>query len=314
MTSEIILAPMEGVLDYPLREVITSVNKYDYCVSEFIRVADFVFPKKVFYREVPELRQNGGYTKSGTPVWVQLLGAQPDIVAGNAKVACECGALGIDINFGCPSRFVHRSNGGAAMLKHPSQIGAMIRAVRDTIPANIPLSAKIRLGWDSPDEAMEIFKNIIDNGANKVIIHARTKKDGYIADTIKWECIAPLKDISPVDVVANGEIKDIESANKCRELSHCNSLMLGRFGLGIPNLERVIRGGEEPYTCEQVLALILKFIETIEPILPEFYQKARVKQFMGYVRLSYPELRDRFKAVCQQETMAEIKNILAQPL
>ncbi|MGN1394261.1 MAG: tRNA-dihydrouridine synthase [Succinivibrionaceae bacterium] len=313
MNKEIVLAPMEGVLDYPLREVVTSHNKYDYCVSEFIRVHDIVYPKKVYYREVPELKNNGGFTKSGTPVWVQLLGAQSEIIAANAKVACDCGALGIDINFGCPSRFVHRTNGGAAMLRYPKKIAEILQKTRDTIPSNIPLSAKIRLGWEDIAESIEIFENVIKSGVKKVIVHARTKKDGYIADKIQWKAVAPLKEMvrdKNIDIIINGEIKDRESAKQSQELSGCDSIMLARYALSIPNLERVIRDNDKPYTFEQVLEFIKEFIATIEVILPEYYQKARVKQLMGYIRLIYPELRPLFIQICQKETMLEIKNIL----
>lgn len=88
MNEEIILAPMEGVLDYYLRKLITSINQYDYCVSEFIRVYGVVFPKKIFIREVPELL-TGGVTESGTPVWVQILGSEPEIMAKNAQVCAS---------------------------------------------------------------------------------------------------------------------------------------------------------------------------------------------------------------------------------
>lgn len=309
MHSEIILAPMEGVLDYPLRELLTSINQYDYCVSEFIRVSGVIYPKKIFYREVPELH-NGGRTLSGTPVWVQLLGSEPEIMAGNAKVAVEAGALGIDLNFGCPSKFVHRSNGGAAMLKNPVLLGQVVKAVREAVPAEIPVSAKIRLGWDSELEAPEIFQQCISNGVDKVIIHARTKKDGYLANTVKWEAIAPLQDSTSIPVVANGDIVDLASAKRCQELSHCKSLMLGRYGVGIPNLERAIRCGEERFTEAMVAETVLKYLDIIAPILTEHYQKSRTKQFLGYIRLAYPSLREAFKQICHEETIDGIKNIL----
>jgi tRNA-dihydrouridine synthase C len=309
MNSEIILAPMEGVLDAPLRGVLTALNHYDYCVSEFIRVNGVVYTKKIFYREVPELR-NGGCTADGTPVWVQLLGSEPEIMARNAKVAVEAGALGIDLNFGCPSKFVHRSNGGAALLKNPVLLGMIIRAVRDALPVNIPVSAKIRLGWESEEEAPEIFKQCIANGADKVIIHARTKKDGYQANTVKWKSIADLKAMTDIPVVANGDVVDLASAQKCRELSTCDSLMLGRYGVGIPNLERVIRNNEERFSEAKVAETVLNYIDVISPSLTEHYQKSRTKQFLGYIRLAYPSLRDVFKQICHEESIEGIKNIL----
>lgn len=308
---EIILAPMEGVLDYPLRQVITALNRYDYCVSEFIRVSDVVFPARIFYQEVPELK-TGGCTQSGTPVWVQLLGADPKLMAENAVMAVKCGALGIDLNFGCPSKFVHRSNGGAAVLKYPKLLGEIVQAVRDAIPSEIPVSAKIRLGWDDSAEAPEIFSRCLEGGANKVIIHARTKADGYRPGTIKWEAIAPLAVSTTIPVVANGDIVDGASADACRKISGCGSIMLGRFAIAIPNLERLIRVQEAKMAPADVLKHVLEFVDFIGVWANSHYQKARAKQFIGYIRMAYPELTGTFRAMCRSEDVAEIISVLSK--
>lgn len=310
MDNQIILAPMEGVLDYYLRKLITSINKYDYCVSEFIRVYGVVFPKKLFIREVPELL-TGSCTETGTPVWVQLLGSEPELMAANAKVCAELGAKGIDLNFGCPSKFVHRSNGGAALLKTPKLMWEVIKQVRDALPSEIPLSAKIRLGWDNENEADEIFEECVNAGANRIVIHARTKKDGYLPNTVKWETIAKLKANSSFkDVVANGDIIDKESAQSCQKISQCNDLMVGRFAIATPNLERVIRTEDEKLSVNEIGELLLKYIGSLKGNINEHYQKARTKQFFGYIRLSYKELADVFKMICQAQTILEIENIL----
>lgn len=314
MTGQIILAPMEGVLDYYLRDLITSVNNYDYCVSEFIRVYGVVFPKRIFLREVPELAA-GGLTKSGTPVWVQLLGSEPKVMADNAKVCASLGAKGIDLNFGCPSKFVHRSNGGAAMLKNPPLLGEVIKEVRDALPGEIPLSVKIRLGWEDPNEAETIVKECIANGANKIVIHARTKKDGYLPNTVKWENIAPLKELAQkhnITVVANGDIVSKETAQNCQLITKCNDLMVGRFAIAIPNLERVIRGEEQKLPHDKLGNLLLCYLDKLKGNLNEHYQKARTKQFFGYIRMAYPELGEVFKAICHQETISDIANILTK--
>ena len=117
----IILAPMQGVLDPFVRALLTSVNQYDLCISEFVRVVDQLLPDKVFYRLCPEL-YNQGRTPSGTPVRVQLLGQHPAWLAENALRAIALGSPGIDLNCGCPSKTVNGSDGGAALLKQPELI------------------------------------------------------------------------------------------------------------------------------------------------------------------------------------------------
>ena len=312
-TGEIILAPMEGVLDYPLREAITDYNHYDYCVSEFIRISDVIFPGKVFRREVPELK-NEGRTRNGTPVWVQLLGTIPETLAQNALVAVRCGALGIDLNFGCPSRMVHRSGGGAAMLKNHKLIGEAVRRTRDVLPAEIPLSAKIRLGWENPDDVYTIYDEIVRAGADKIVIHARTRKDAYKAEEIKWHYITPFADKGEVAIVANGEIKDRESALKCMEVTHCPNIMVGRAGVSVPNIERHIRTGVPKFTLLESVAALVHFIDIMKTVLPEQYQMARTKQFLGYMRMVYPEVNSFFRDICHQTSQHDIDMIIDEVL
>jgi tRNA-dihydrouridine synthase len=108
-------------------------------------------------------------------------------------LATELGSPGIDINFGCPARRVNNSCGGAALLKDPESIYRILRTVRDALPAEQLLSAKVRLGWSLPDECHEIIDAVLQGGAGELAIHARTKEDGYKAEAIKWEWINTLR-------------------------------------------------------------------------------------------------------------------------
>ena len=122
---------MEGVADPPLRKVLTAHGNYDECFSEFIRVTDVVLPYKTLEREVSELKENNARTASGTLVRVQLLGDNPQTIAATAVRAVKLGAKSIDINFGCPSRFVH--HGGAMLLKEPDLMHEIVSTVRDAL-------------------------------------------------------------------------------------------------------------------------------------------------------------------------------------
>lgn len=112
----VLLAPMEGVLDSLVRELLTEVNDYDLCITEFVRVVDQLLPVKVFHRICPEL-QNASRTPSGTLVRVQLLGQFPQWLAENAARAVELGSWGVDLNCGCPSKTVNGSGGGRRYSK-----------------------------------------------------------------------------------------------------------------------------------------------------------------------------------------------------
>ena len=170
----ILLAPMEGLLDFVLRDILTRVGGIDRCVSEFIRITDQLLPERVFTRIVPELL-NGGRTFAGVPVRAQLLGSDPACLAENAaRLAALCPA-GIDLNFGCPANVVNRHGGGAALLREPETIFAIVTAVRQAVPAHMPVSAKMRLGYSDDSQALDCARAIADGGADEVVVHCCSK-------------------------------------------------------------------------------------------------------------------------------------------
>lgn len=140
----VLLAPMEGVLDSLVRELLTEVNDYDLCVTEFLRVVDMLLPVKSFFRLCPELH-NQSRTSSGTLVRIQLLGQYPEWLAENAARAVELGSYGVDLNCGCPSKLVNGSGGGATLLKDPELIYRGAKAMREAVPSHLPVTVKVRL-------------------------------------------------------------------------------------------------------------------------------------------------------------------------
>ena len=144
----VLLAPMEGVLDPLVRCLLSEVNDYDLCITEFVRVVDTLLPAKTFYRLCPELKHESR-TLSGTLVRVQLLGQHPQWLAENANRAVELGSWGVDLNCGCPSKTVNGHGGGATLLKQPDLIYRAAKSMREAVPKELPISVKVRLGWDS---------------------------------------------------------------------------------------------------------------------------------------------------------------------
>eukprot|EP01093_Parvamoeba_rugata_P012949 TRINITY_DN390_c0_g1_i1.p1 TRINITY_DN390_c0_g1~~TRINITY_DN390_c0_g1_i1.p1 ORF type:complete len:197 (+),score=39.82 TRINITY_DN390_c0_g1_i1:1429-2019(+) len=175
---KLVLAPMEGVVDFKMRQLLTDIGGFDLCVTEFVRVIDACLPDKVFKRYCPEL-QNNGLTRAGTPVRIQLLGQVAHALAENAVKVIELGSHGVDLNFGCPAKTVNKSKGGAVLLKDPEHMYEIIKAVRDAVPNEHQVSAKIRLGFDDDSNSQEIVDAVVSAGANSIAIHARTKRDGY---------------------------------------------------------------------------------------------------------------------------------------
>ncbi|AFU19239.1 tRNA dihydrouridine(16) synthase DusC [Actinobacillus suis] len=291
---KVILAPMQGVLDPFVRKLLTAVNDYDLCISEFVRVVDQKLPKKAFYRLAPELLQ-GGLTDSGTPVRVQLLGQHPQWLAENAQLAIELGSHGVDLNCGCPSKTVNGSNGGASLLKDPDLIYRATKAMREAVPQEQIVSVKVRLGWDSADQCFEIADAVAQGGANEITVHGRTKQDGYRAERINWQAIGEIQKRLSIPVIANGEIWDFESAKNCQNMTACSSLMIGRGALNTPNLSRVVKFNQPKMPWHEVLQLLFQYVNMENERDSGFYHVARIKQWLHYLDKEYPEAKDLFQ-------------------
>ena len=224
--AKLLLAPMEGLLDEVLREILTQVGDYDLAVSEFTRVSGNLLPLRAFRRVCPEL-DNGSRTSAGTPLVVQLLGSDPALLAENATQLATLGPAGIDLNFGCPAPTVNRHGGGAMLLSDPEKLFRICTAVRRAIPATLPLSAKMRLGISDTEKTLDCARALAAGGIVSLVVHARTKSDGY-QPPAHWEWVARIRDVVTTPVVANGEVWTSDDHQRCCTASDCTDVMLGR--------------------------------------------------------------------------------------
>ncbi|AIJ07107.1 MULTISPECIES: tRNA dihydrouridine(16) synthase DusC [Edwardsiella] len=292
----VLLAPMEGVLDALVRELLSEVNDYDLCITEFVRVVDRLLPERVFYRLCPELHRRS-QTLSGTPVRIQLLGQSPHWLAENALRAVTLGSPGVDFNCGCPSKAVNGSGGGATLLKDPALIYAGVQAMRQAIPAHLPLTVKVRLGWACDSQRFEIADAVQQGGATELVVHGRTKEDGYRADRINWAAIGEIRRRLRIPVIANGEIWDYASAQACLAQTGCDALMIGRGALNIPNLSRVIKENAPKMPWPQVVSLLRRYARLEKQGDTGLYHVARIKQWLSYLRKEYPQADVLFRQV-----------------
>ncbi len=292
----VVLGPMEGVLDHLMREILTDINDYDLCVTEFVRVVDQLLPDHVFHRLCPELHQ-GSQTKSGVPVHIQLLGQDPNWMAENAIRAADLGARGIDLNFGCPAKLVNKSKGGAALLQHPELIHNVVKACRQAVPDTIPVTAKIRLGWDNPEDCFEIVDAVEQAGANELTVHARTKTGGYKASEIKWDYINQIRQRFPIPLIANGEIWNYQDGQACIETTGVDSLMVCRGAFNVPNLGNVVKHNHSKMPWDEVVKLLLVYSQYEMKGDKGLYYPNRVKQWFSYLRQEYSEAADLFREI-----------------
>ena len=316
--ARILLAPMEGLLDHTLRDMLTRVGGVDLCVSEFIRVTNTVLPRRAFIRVAPELL-NQSRTVAGVPVRVQLLGSDPDMLAANAAALAALAPAGIDLNFGCPAKTVNQHRGGAVLLDEPELVGQIVAAVRRAVPAHIPVSAKMRLGYNDDVRAEECAMAIEAAGASDLVVHARTKAHGYRPPAY-WERIADLRQHVRLPIVANGEIWTLADALRCREVSGCDRLMIGRgmvadpgLALSIAQHDALAHSGaiSSAVAWSQILHLMRLFWQGIALRVAPRHRAGRLKQWLNYLRRVYPEAQEAFDQLRLLHDPAKIDQWLA---
>ncbi len=286
---------MEGLLDATLRDVLTRTGGIDRCVSEFIRVTNTVLPERAFLRVVPELL-NGSRTRAGVPVRPQLLGSDPACLADNAARLAGLQPHGIDLNFGCPAKTVNQSRGGAVLLDEPELVGRIVAAVRRAVPAHIPVSAKMRLGYNDDHRAEDCALAIAEAGANELVVHARTKAHGYRPPAY-WDRIAEVRESLPghlrIPMVANGDIWTVEDALRCQQVTGCDALMMGRGMVTNPGLARSIKGqGLVPWN--DMPGHLQAFWQQVGLRVDRRHRAGRLKQWLNYLRRHYPQAQQAF--------------------
>jgi tRNA-dihydrouridine synthase C len=231
-------------------------------------------------------------------------------MAENAAHAATLGALGIDLNFGCPTKLVNRHGGGAALLKDPDLMRNIVRAVRQAVPAPIPVTAKMRLGYDSTDRALECAEALAEGGAAEIVVHARTRTDGYRPPAY-WEWIARIREHVGIPVIANGEIWTVDDARRCRAISGCDDLMLGRGVVANPALALLIRGERDVgFSWPDMWPMLQQFWAAIELHVPARFRHGRLKQWLLHLGRHYPEAREQFELIRRVVRPEDVDRVL----
>jgi len=314
----LMLAPMEGLADEVLRDVLTSLTPYDQAVTEFIRVSAAVVPRRAFLRISPELR-HGGRTRAGTPVQVQLLGSDPDRMARSAAIALPLSPAGIDLNFGCPAQTVNRNRGGAVLLDEPETLHAIAHAVRQVMPrGGAPLTAKMRLGVSDKGRAIECAQALTAAGVERLVVHARTKAEGY-RPPAHWQWVARIAEVVEVPVVANGEVWTVADWARCRAESGVADVMIGRGAVADPFLARDIRDGvlrddRDPRDDDwaQIEDAIAYFWARVRAKVESRHAPGRLKQWLSMLSRRFPQADTLFMALRQLRTAAEMDAALVR--
>jgi tRNA-dihydrouridine synthase C len=273
-------------------------------------VLDHTYTDKVFHAICPELL-NGGRTDSGTPVRVQLLGNHLEAMAGNAQRAVALGSHGIDINFGCPSKTVNRSRGGAVLLKEPDTLYRVVQAVRDALPKSVVVSAKMRLGYDDTALMLDNAAAIEAGGADELTVHARTRAQRYIPPA-HWDELGRIRAHIRIPLIANGDIYSTDDYHRCVSLSGAVDVMLGRGAVRLPTLATQIRANQAAQGQWSSTGMLLKrFWQDTSQARSPVDSMGRVKQWVNFLRQTHPEAEALWQVIREEKNAQNMNALLA---
>ena len=313
---QLILAPMQGLTDAPMRDLLTRIGGFDECVSEFVRITHTVHSRQTWLKYAPEIA-NGNRTVAGVPCVVQLLGSDADNMAVNALEAVRFGADKIDLNFGCPAPTVNKHQGGAVLLKEPERVFHIVKTLRAALPEHIPLTGKMRLGFEDKSLALENACAIAEGGACALTVHARTKVEGY-EPPAHWVWVRKIREAVAIPVTANGDVFTLDDYLGIKRESGCDSVMLGRGAVMRPDLARQIKQYERGEAVDaadfaEVMGWIRLFFDLcLEKEAQNKYPVARLKQWLGMLKKVYPEAHALFEVVRTIKEADEMKHALEQ--
>jgi len=313
----LVLAPMDGVTDHVYRDLLTSLaggeSGISLCVSEFVRVTRDRVQPHVLRRACPEL-DHGGRTRAGVEVFVQILGGEPGPMAETAALAAELGAPGIDINFGCPAKTVNDHDGGASILRTPCRIESIVGAVRRAVPAHVPVTAKVRLGWESAEHLPEIARLAEAGGAAWLTVHARTRLQLY-RPPVDWVALGRARQAVRIPVVANGDINTVEDLQRCAAHSGCHAFMIGRGSMGRPWLFRQVRGqheGEPDFEPARYRAVLRDYVARLLAAgATELAALGKLKQWLRLGAPAFHEIEALFHAIKGLARLEAAQELLA---
>jgi len=220
------LAPMAGLVSTPFRGI-ARAHGADATPTELISAKGLLMRNR---RTAEMLAPAPGES----PMWVQLFGAEPDLMARAAEEAVRHGAQILDVNMGCPVRKIIKEGSGAALMLDTPRAAAIVAAMRRAVGDAVPITAKFRSGWEhSQINAVEHGRALEQAGAAALCLHPRTRAQRY-AGRADWSLITALKRALTVPVIGSGDVGCVADARRMVAETGCDAVMVGRAALGNP--------------------------------------------------------------------------------
>lgn len=215
----VILAPMDGYSDLPFRVLTRSLGSA-MSYTEFINARDIIFRKR------PGFEGRFAYLEEERPLVYQIYDDDPQRILKAALILEEKGPDILDVNMGCPAKTVSSRGAGSGLLRSPQKIAEIFNLLVKNL--KIPVTGKIRLGWDDQTlNYLEVAKIIEENGGKMIAVHGRTRNQGYRGEA-NWDAIAEIKNKVQIPVIGNGNIRLASEIHKMLDYSGCDAVMVGR--------------------------------------------------------------------------------------
>ena len=254
-----ILSPMDGFSDLPFRSLarrLGSAMSY----TEFVNAMDVI-------NGTPRLEERLTFLEEERPVVFQIFDDDPGRLLQAALILRERNPDIIDVNMGCSAKCVSGRGAGAGLLREPQKIAMIFRTLSAEL--DIPVTGKIRLGWDAGNlNFLAVARIVEENGGKLLAVHGRTKQQAYRGE-VDWDAIAEIKSELSIPVIGNGDVRTVADIERMLTYTGCDAVMIARAAIGNP---RIFAGlDREEVSLEQGRETMLTHLES----MLSFYGSAR---------------------------------------
>lgn len=297
--NNVFLAPMAGITDLAYRSI----------CKEFgagLVYTEMISAKGIYYND-EKTKLLTQIDEKERPVAIQIFGSDADIMANVAKRMSEKADI-IDINMGCPAPKVIKNDDGSKLMLNPVLIDEITYKVVKS--STVPVTVKIRKGWNDENvNAVEIAKILEKNGVSAVAVHGRTREQFYsgIAD---WDIIKKVKESVNIPVIGNGDVIDIDSANKMIEYTGCDAIMVGRAALGKPWIfKEIIEQNKIDMKQEELYKMIKKHYDLLSELKGEYIAVREMRKHISWYIKGLPlatQIRNQINMLESKDEVLEL--------